>query len=328
MGRKPKIIETEFTDGDETPRVDSLNLDEIFEDCGGDTGAQITGRVYRVNSPKDSLGRPTFEAIAKINKVVDEDWLGRNFGGGQYHIKYKVVRDGLKGEKQLNYNVGPEYNKYLEPDESTAAPDKAQTVAHVAGLDLGGLLGSLTVDKVAAIGGAIKIIKDIFAPPPPPPPVDLKGIFEVIAATQQKTTPSDAIVTACLSTLQKPQQPAQSIAQQIADFNALKEIFGNNSTDNSEGGEMNFIIEKAFEYLPLLLQKNNNNYRAVGQEARQNPMVQGLILNDPDLAQKLFERAREAYGDENARALAAGFGLKMDILPGATAQQSEVVNNG
>ena len=113
MGRKPKIIETEFTDGDETPRVDSLNLDEIFEDCGGDTGAQITGRVYRVNSPKDSLGRPTFEAIAKINKVVDEDWLGRNFGGGQYHIKYKVVRDGLKGEKQLNYNVGPEYNKYL-----------------------------------------------------------------------------------------------------------------------------------------------------------------------------------------------------------------------
>lgn len=326
MGRKPKIIETEFTDGDETPRVDSLNLDEIFEDCGGDTGAQITGRVYRVNSPKDSLGRPTFEAIAKINKVVDEDWLGRNFGGGQYHIKYKVVRDGLKGEKQLNYNVGSEYNKYLNHEESIAAPDKSTAVAHVAGLDLGGLLGSLTVDKVAAIGGAIKIIKEIFAPPAPP--VDLKGIFEVIAATQQKTTPSDAIVTACLSTLQKPQQPAQSIAQQIADYNALKEIFENNSTDNAEGGEMSILIEQAFKYLPILLQKKNNDYRAVGQEARQNPMVQGLILNDPDLAQKFFERAREIYGDENARALAAGFGLKMDILPGAAAQQSEVVKNG
>ena len=276
MGRKPKIIETEFTDGDETPRVDSLNLDEIFEDCGGDTGAQITGRVYRVNSPKDSLGRPTYEAIAKINKVVDEDWLGRNFGGGQYHIKYKVVRDGLKGEKQLNYNVGPEYNKYVNPDESTAAPSDP-TARHGA-LDVGGLLGSLTVDKIAAIGGAIKIIKEIFAPPPPP--VDLKGIFEVIAATQQKTTPSDAIVTACLSTLQKPQQPAQSIAQQIADFNALKEIFKDNSSNaENEGGEMNFLLEKAFEYLPLLLQKKNNDYRAVGQEVRQNPMVQGLILN-------------------------------------------------
>lgn len=326
MGRKPKIIETEFSDGEQT-RENSNWLDDIFEDCGGDNGAEITGRVYRINSPKDSLGRPTYEAIAKINEVVDEDYLGRNFGSGQYHIKYKVVRDGLKGEKQLNYNVGVEYDKFKKPDESTAAPDKAPAVAHVAGLDLGGLLGSLTVDKVAAIGGAIKIIKEIFAPTPPP--VDLKGIFEVIAATQQKTTPSDAIVTACLSTLQKPQQPAQSIAQQIADFNALKEVFKDNSTDNNaEGGEMSFLIDKAFDILPLLLQKKNNDYRAVGQEARQNPMVQGLILNDPDLAQKFFERAREIYGDENARALAAGFGLKMDILPGATAQQSEVVNNG
>ena len=323
MGRKPKVIETEYMEGDESARPDTLNMDEIFEDCGGDTGAQITGRVYRVNSPKDSLGRPTFEAIAKINKVVDEDWLGRNFGGGQYHIKYKVVRNGMKGEKQLNYNVGPEYNKFMKPDESAPALEKAPTVA---GVDLGGLLGSLTVDKIAAIGGAIKLIKDIFAPPPPPPPVDIKGLFEVIAATQQRSTPSDAIVTACLSTLQKPQQPAQSIAQQIADFNALKEVFKDNNSNAEEGGEMNYLIEKAFEYLPLLLQKKNNDYRAVGQEARQNPMVQGLILNNPDLAQKFFERARESYGDENARALAAGFGLQMNIVPGAT-QQSEVVNN-
>ena len=66
MGRKPKTIETEYMEGDKTARPDTLNMDEIFEDCGGDTGAQITGRVYRVNSPKDSLGRPTFEAIAKI----------------------------------------------------------------------------------------------------------------------------------------------------------------------------------------------------------------------------------------------------------------------
>ena len=322
MGRKPKVIETEYMEGDETARPDTLNMDEIFEDCGGDTGAQITGRVYRVNSPKDSLGRPTFEAIAKINKPVDEDWLGRNFGGGQYHIKYKVVRDGMKGEKQLNYNVGPEYNKFLKPDESAPALEKTPTVA---GVDLGGLLGSLTVDKIAAIGGAIKLIKDIFAPPPPPPPVDIKGLFEIIAATQQRSTPSDAIVTACLSTLQKPQQPAQSIAQQIADFNALKEVFKDNNSNAEEGGEMSFLLEKAFEYLPLLLQKKNNDYRAVGQEVRQNPMVQGLILNNPDLAQKFFERARESYGDENARALAAGFGLQMDIVPGAT-QKSEVVN--
>ena len=74
------------------------------------------------------------------------------------------------------------------------------------------------------------------------------------------------------------------------------------------------MLEKAFDYLPLLLQKNNNNYKAVGQEVKENPFVSNLIRNDPDLAQKFFERARVAYGDENAKALAAGFGLKMDIV--------------
>lgn len=321
MGRKP--IENTTATNNAAEDYEKDFFDEVLKDFDDENGVEIEGKIYRKTKPEDSIGRMSFEAIAKVCEKVDEDWLGRHFGSGNYFIKWTFRKGERKEIRQKHYSIGAEYDKFIK----TAAPAVQAAPATLSGLDLSGLLGSLTVDKIAVIGGAIKAIKELFAPPPTSQP-DFTKLLEIIIANNQKNTPSDAIVTACLSTLQKPQPPAQSIAQQIADFNALKEIFKDNSTDNAEGGEMNILLEKAFEYLPLLLQKKKNDYRAVGQEARQNPMIQGLILNNPDLAQKFFERARESYGDENARALAAGFGLKMDILPGSTAQQSEVVNNG
>lgn len=325
MGRKPKIIEVEYNGEQDEAR--GLDIDAIFEDCGGDQGAEIVGRVYRVNSPKDSLGRPTYEAIAKINKVVDEDWLGHNFGSGTYHIKYRVSKDGVKAEKQLNYNVGAEYDKFVKTEESTAAQTPPATCT-ADGLNLGGLLGSLTVDKVAAIAAAVKAVKEIFAPPPPPPQpqIDFVKLLEVLN-NNNKPSVSEAIVIESLKSMKQQQErPQSSIAQQIADYNALKEIFDNNNNneDDAEGGDMSFILDKAFQYLPMLLKANNNNYQAVGQQARENPMVNDLIMNNPDLAQKFFERAKENYGTDNARALAAGFGYQMDVIP---QQQSEVKEN-
>lgn len=325
MGRKPKIIEVEYNGENDEPR--GLDIEAIFEDCGGDQGAEIVGRVYRVNSPKDSLGRPTYEAIAKINKVVDEDWLGHNFGSGTYHIKYRVSKDGAKAEKQLNYNVGAEYDKFVKTEESTAA-QTAPATCTADGLNLGGLLGSLTVDKVAAIAAAVKAVKEIFAPPPPPPQpqIDFVKLLEVLKS-DNKPSVSEAIVIESLKSMKQQQdRPQSSIAQQIADYNALKEIFDNNNSneDDAEGGEMSFLLDKAFQYLPMLLKANNNNYQAVGQQARENPMVNDLIMNNPDLAQKFFERAKDNYGADNAKALAAGFGYQMDVIP---QQQSEVKGN-
>ena len=325
MGRKPKIIEVEYNGEQDEAR--GLDIDAIFEDCGGDQGAEIVGRVYRVNSPKDSLGRPTYEAIAKINKVVDEDWLGHNFGSGTYHIKYRVSKDGVKAEKQLNYNVGAEYDKFVKTEESTAAQTPTATCT-ADGLNLGGLLGSLTVDKVAAIAAAVKAVKEIFAPPPPPPQpqIDFVRLLEVLK-NDNKPSVSEAIVIESLKSMKQQQErPQSSIAQQIADYNALKEIFDNNNSneDDAEGGDMSFLLDKAFQYLPMLLKANNNNYQAVGQQARENPMVNDLIMNNPDLAQKFFERAKDTYGIDNAKALAAGFNYQMDVIP---QQQSEVKEN-
>lgn len=324
MGRKPKIIEVEYNGEQDEAR--GLDIDAIFEDCGGDQGAEIVGRVYRVNSPKDSLGRPTYEAIAKINKVVDEDWLGHNFGSGTYHIKYRVSKDGVKAEKQLNYNVGAEYDKFVKTEDNTAAQTPTATCT-ADGLNLGGLLGSLTVDKVMAITAAVKAVKEIFAPTPPPPQpqIDFVRLLEVLK--NDKPSVSEAIVIESLKSMKQQQDhPQSSIAQQIADYNALKEIFDNKNSneDDAEGGEMSFILDKAFEYLPMLLKANNNNYQAVGQQARENPMVNDLIMNNPDLAQEFFKRAKDTYGIDNAKALAAGFNYQMDVIP---QQQSEVETN-
>lgn len=317
MGRNPKNSAPQ-----EIAAEDEQDFfDEVLADFDDENGVEIEGKIYRKTKPEDSIGRMSFEAIAKVCEKVDEDWIGRHFGSGNYFIKWTFRKGDRKELRQKHYSIGAEYDKFVKE----TAPAVSGSVPAVSGLDLGGLLGSLTVDKIAAIGSAIKLVKDIFAPPPQPAPIDITKLLEIMVANNQKNTPSDAIVTACLSSLQKPQQPQNSIAQQIADFNALKEIFKDDSTNNAEGGEMSFLLDKALEYLPLLLQKNNNNFTAVGAEARQNPLVNSIITSNPELTQKFFQTAREQYGDAAVKELARGFGYEATVIPAQN--QNEVNKN-
>jgi hypothetical protein len=321
MGRKPKL-----TAPQDVPAVEDEQdfFDEVLAGFDEENGVEIEGRIYRKTKPEDSIGRMSFEAIAKVNEIVDEDWIGRHFGGGNYFVKWTFKQGDRKEVRQKNYAVGPEYDKFIK----TAVPAVSGAVPAVSGLDLGGLLGSLTVDKIMAITAGVKAIKEIFAPPPPPQP-DYTKLLEIVLANNQKSTPSDAIVTACLANLQKPQhtQPPQTLAQQIADFKALKETFKDEfSNDSTDGGdEMSFLLEKGLELLPVLLQKKNNDFRAVGAEVRDNPLIKSVISSNPELTQKFFEQARAQYGDAAVQQLAAGFGLKATIIP---AQTAEGVQNG
>lgn len=318
MGRQPKQNVPQEIAGEDEQEF----FEEALANFDNENGVEIEGKIYRKTKPEDSIGRMSFEAIGKVNEIIDEDWLGRHYGSGNYYIKW-IFRQGNRKEiRQKNYAVGSEYDKFVK--QAATAVSGAATTGY--GLDLGGLLGSLTVEKIAAITGAIKLFKDVFAPPPPPPAIDVTKLLEIMAANNQKSTPSDAIVTACLTSLQKPQQPAQSISQQIADFNALKEIFKEESSNNdAEGGEMSFLLEKALEYLPLLLQKKNNDFRAVGAEVRENPLVNSIITSNPELTQKFFQTAREQYGDEAVKQLARGFGYEATIIP--QQQTNEVLKN-
>ena len=243
------------------------------------------------------------EFVGRVEEKVDEDFIGREFGPGSYRIVYRIKRAGEPAEtKQFNVNIGAEYAKYRKGPET--APEATKTAAPVlgGGFDLGGLLGSLTADKMAAIGIALKQLKEFLAPPPPhQPSVDLTHLLEVMLSNNKQQSVSDA---------RQMKEIKEAFSEELANEN--------NQGDNEE---MDFLLKKAFELLPGLLAKKNNDYRAVGQEVSNNEFINGLIEGNPELAGRFFEEAIKKYGVENAQKLAAGFGY--NIKP-----QTEAVKAG
>ena len=266
---------------------------------------EIYGRVYRITSPVDSVGRPSSEFVGKVTERVFEDYIGPIFGPGRYKIHYRVTRsDGSKFERDEYFNIGKEFAK-KEP----AAPVQAPAPS----LDLGGLLGGLTVEKITAIGAGLKLIKDFLAPPPPPPAVDVAKLLEIFAANNRPQPVSDALLIQAMQSLQKT-NTAPSLIQQMRELKEAKEILTDEigaDGNDGEGGQMSLLIEQGLKLLPSLLTATNNNFQAAGVQARENPMVAGLIRNNPDLAQEFIKRAALTYGRENAENLARGFGLQL-----------------
>ena len=127
MGRKPKINAPQ-----DVPAVEDEQdfFDEVLATFDEENGVEIEGRIYRKTKPEDSIGRMSFEAIAKVSEIVDEDWIGRHFGGGNYFIKWTFKQGERKEIRQKNYAVGTEYDKFVKE----AAPAVSGTVPGVSGL--------------------------------------------------------------------------------------------------------------------------------------------------------------------------------------------------
>lgn len=292
-------------------------------------GVEVTGRIYRVTTALESVGRPGREFIGKVYELIDEEYIATNYGAGRYNVHYRMTVDGKRYERDNTYNIGKEYAATKEVGTScseTAAPAPSAPAA-VPAFDLGGLLGGLTVEKVAAIGAAFKAIKDIFAPPPPQ--IDVTKLLEIIAANNRPAPISDAVLIQAMQSLQK-QNAQPSLLQQVRELKEVKEALTDETAGDSdgEGGNMNFLLEQAFKYLPALLTANKNNFQAVGQEVKNNPMVSGLIRNNPDLATAFINRAAATYGEENARQLAAGFGLQLTPAAPQQAAPQQPLNQG
>lgn len=300
---------------DETPPAVEQN--DEFADL--ENQKDIYGRVYRITSPVDSVGRPSSEFVGKVTERVFEDYIGPLFGPGRYKIHYRVTRsDGSKFERDEYFNIGKEFAK-KEPAETVQAPAPS--------LDLGGLLGGLTVEKITAIGAGLKLIKDFLAPPPPPPAVDVAKLLEIFAANNRPQPVSDALLIQAMQSLQK-QNTSPSLLQQMRELKEIKETLKDETADETdgEGGQMSFLLEQAFKYLPALLAANKNNFQATGKQASELPMVAGVIRNNPDLAQEFIERAALTYGRENAENLARGFGLQ--LTPVQPQEQQETNTQG
>ena len=280
---------------------------------------EVYGRIYRIISPLESVGRPAREFIGKVEQRVDEDYIGRLFGPGRYNVHYRVTRsDGSKFERDETMNIGQEYAKKDDPQ----APVKQAPAATFGGLDLGAVLGSLTVEKITAIGAAVKMFRDFIAPPQQPQ-IDVTKLLEIIAANNRPQNVSDAVLIQAMQSLQKQNTPP-SLLQQMRELKEIKETLKDETADETdgEGGQMSILIEQAFKYLPSLLAANKNNFQATGAQARELPMVAGLIRSNPDLAQEFIERAALTYGRENAESLARGFGLQLTPAPVQQTQEN------
>ena len=304
-------------------------VDDDFEDLKNQK--EIYGRIYRITSPVESVGRPATEFVGKVAERVDEDYIGRYFGPGRYKIDWRITKsDGTREKQNEIFNIGPEYSEIYAAEQAkkakkieTIAPAPA-TPSPLGGLDLGGLLGGLTVEKITTIGAGLKLIKDFLAPPPPPPAVDVAKLLEIFAANNRPQPVSDALLIQAMQSLQKTNTPP-SLLQQMRELKEIKETLKDETADETdgEGGQMSFLLEQAFKYLPSLLAANKQDFRATGAQARELPMVAGLIRNNPDLATEFINRAAEQYGRENAQQLAAGFGLQLTPIQQQQQQQDQ-----
>lgn len=301
-------------------KKDETTNNEIIDDFADlENQKEVYGRIYRIISPLESVGRPAREFVGKVEERVDEDYIGRIFGPGRYNIHYRVTRsDGSKFERDETFNIGQEYAK----KDAAQAPVKQAAASTFGGLDLGAVLGGLTVEKITAIGAAIKMFRDFIAPPQQPP-IDVTKLLEIIAANNRPQSISDAVLIQAMQSLQKQNTPP-SLLQQMRELKEIKETLKDETADETdgEGGQMSFLLEQAFKYLPSLLAANKNNFQATGAQVRENPMVAGLIRNNPDLAQEFIERAALTYGRENAESLARGFGLQLTPAPVQQTQEN------
>jgi hypothetical protein len=188
---------------------------------------------------------------------------------------------------------------------------------------LSGILGGLSVEKIAVFSAAVEAMKKIFAPPPPPPQIDVVKLLDVLTRNQQAAAPSpvsDQIAMKALEQMNKPVK-VPTLAEQMKQFKEVQEMFNQtpqvvegeeeegDEGEEEEGDEMEFIIKQALKLFPAFLEKNGGDYAKAGAAAAANPVISNIIGSDPELLAKFKAVAAKQYGAENAEALAKGFGI-------------------
>lgn len=315
MRKKNETIETEAEEG---PRDEFEKALDEFGEITENSGVIINGRIYRFLEPTETVRQPT-EFVGKVDRFVDEDFVGRNFGSGRYKIRYVIKGDGRPTvDKTFIFSVGKEYDKYVIDKPSSEPPrvPDAQSAQNARGGSILSFLDNISAEKITACVAAVEALKRVFMPAPAPAP-NWEKLIEVLAANRPAQTVSDAIVLKAMDTMNAP-KPSASIAEHLKELKAIKEALKEEEREEEEeeeekdGDEMKGLFKTALEYIPLLLQKNNGDYKAVGAEAAGIPFVKSLIAKDPELQQMFLEKAVQEYGPENAAQLAEGFGITLD----------------
>lgn len=304
-------------------------IEEAINAAGGYANANLVCRVYREISRAEN-GKIIRAFCGKFDTILDEQDVGEAFGPGKYALQFTWRANGERKDTTRIYNIGQEFAKPEKSEEVAAgaavgtpnAPAVISPQANAAGGLLGNLLGNLTAEKVTAGLALLDAVKKFLAPPPAP---DYTPLFKMMLETNRGQTVGDAVVIEALKQANKPAAPVPTVMEQINNLKAVRDAFagdfagGEQSTRGSD--KMDALIEMGLKYLPDLLAKHNNNYKAVGAEVAQMHFVQNLIKSDPNLTNDFFAVAAEKYGKDAAMQLANGFGVQIDFNDGDAAQQ-------
>ena len=284
----PEIQDAETGPGETLEeRLQALCLDEE---------AELHARIYRVQKSDARRGRVY---VGSMDDYADEEFVAETYGAGTYFIAYTWKENGRTKRTTTQFSISDEYGvKNAAPVQQTAPT-------------FSGFLGSLTAEKITLGIGLLKTVREILAPPPPP--VDFTKLIEALAANRGQSV-SDAVMIAAMNSI-KEKNEQKSISQQLADLRAIKELAAdvNEQPENEteEGDTMDYLLKMGLQMLPGLLQKQNGDFRATGAAVKDNALVNSIINDNPDLAQKFFEVAAKKYGPDAARQLADGFGINL-----------------
>lgn len=290
--------EEEIVNGEPQDEAPRESLSERLQALCLDDGAELHARIYRVQKSANGRGRVF---VGALDDYADEEYIAEEYGGGQYCVNYTWKENGRTRATTTSFIIADDYGN------GKAAPVENKSLfSRIFGEGLS------KADLIAGID-LLKTVREVLAPPQPQ--IDLPALITALN-TNKGPSVSDSVLVAAMDSL-KAQSNKNSISQQIQDLKALKELTGDNNAaageeEEKEGADdMDFIIKTGLKLLPELLQKNNGNYQAAGEEARKNATVNALLLENKDLAQKFFEAAAKKYGDAAAMQLAEGFGFNI-----------------
>lgn len=291
--------EEEIVNGEPQDEAPRESLSERLQALCLDDGAELHARIYRIQKSANGRGRVF---VGALDDYADEEYIAEEYGGGQYCVNYTWKENGRTRATTTSFIIADDYGN------GKAAPvENKSLLSRIFGEGLS------KADIIAGID-LIKTVREVLAPPQPQ--IDIPALITALNANKGPSV-SDSVMIAAMDSL-KAQNNKNSISQQIQDLKALKELTGDSSEvlggDEEEIGadhNMDILIKTGMSLLQGLLQKNNDNYQAAGEEARKNATVNALLLENKDLAQKFFEAAAAKYGDAAATQLAEGFGFNI-----------------
>ena len=322
MARRTTTIEEDSEDKPEREVIGNVAVEtiETVEESAAERieakmsaeGADPVSRIYREDLRKGSNEKR--EYLDTVYKYAGEEYLAENYGGGRYVVRYQWREKGDIKKSSLSFAISEDFRK-KEAQNLQAQPQNNT---------INSFLNGLTETKILAIAGAVKAIKELFSPQ-----IDMTELVKALAINRPQAV-GDQVIIEALKTQRPMEPPRPSLLSQIKEAQeAIDLLKGNDNEETTSGSDTMDYVKMGLQLLPMLLQKNGQDYEAAGREAKNMPFIEDLIREDQTLATKFIEAAKNKYGDQAAKQLANGFGWAYGEQPAQIPEQpAQTAANG